>query len=293
MTPVNALHKIAVVLFAGFGGTCKGYKDATGRSPEVAINHDKVALAMHKKNNPETQHWPEDVWKATPAKVLRGRRVGFLWASPDCKHFSRAKGSKPVEKKIRSLAWVVVKWTFEAQPDVICLENVREFQDWGPVVPMWQCACGWKGTEGQAKLERARRACPRCDSKTIVRARNKKGQLLDMPDPKRKGITFKRFVGRYFGKGIGQELTEPLPAALSKDHVGLVFVWVSGEPYVIVDIGMRMLRPRELARGQGFPDSWKLIGTQSKQVACIGNSVPPPVAAAVVRVNYQPQGATA
>ena len=481
---------------------------------------------MHEANHPEARHFTEDVWKVDPRHVTKGRPVGLLWASPDCKHFSRAKGAKPVEKKIRSLAWVVVKWAAEVRPRVIILENVREFEDWGPLIPRWKCAeCDWKGTEGQAKLARRRRACPRCDSTNLKESRDKNGRTELIPDPKRKGLTFRRwsgrllnlgykvewrvlnaadygapthrrrlfliarrdglpivwpqpshgdpkkigtelfnvhlkpwrtaaecidwdltcpsifdrkrplaeatmrrialgikryvldnpqpfivgvggrmgqspatgvdqpnntvtakndraivnpvlvglggperagkprdtdrpmgtvvsggnkqalvgaFIAKHFGGVVGVPANTPLPtttergtqnqivaanlvhmknhtgptgcdeplrtamsggnhAALvysfltkyfgnaigtSTDCFGLILVWIHREPYVIVDIGMRMLTPRELARGQGFPDSYILTGTKTSQVARIGNSVPPPDAEALVRANY-------
>ncbi len=127
--------EIAVDLFAGGGGASEGFAQALGRSPTVAINHDPVAIAMHAANHPDTLHLCGDVWSYDPRAVCKGRRVGALWASPDCKHFSKAKNGPPVRsKKIRSLAWVVVKWARLARPRVIMLENVEEFQDWGPLL---------------------------------------------------------------------------------------------------------------------------------------------------------------
>jgi len=451
----------------------------------------------------------------------------------NCKHFSRAKGAKPVEKKIRSLAWIACKWASEIGPRVIALENVREFADWGPIVPRLVCkSCDWKGTSGQAILMRKNYKCPCCDSKRLTVTEDL------VPCPARKGATFKRFVARlrklgyhvewrnldaadygapthrkrlfliarndgepitwpepthcnpsklddaplfgqlkpyrtaaecidwsiecpsiftrkkpladktmrrialgvkryvidasepfivqvahgdgkngrwngsgideplgsvtgsnnhavvcpvvsryngsktdnddrchqpdqpfttldtqprfalvsafiakhfggmvgvqvdtplptttmrgtqnqlvaanlvhlnhgakqwsgadepmrtvttgnhaalvysflvkYFGTAIGASLHEPSPTATGKDRFGLVTVQVNGEPYVIIDIGMRMLTPRELARAQGFPDTYLLTGTKTSQVARIGNSVCPHVAAAIVRAN--------
>lgn len=183
--------ELIVDSFAGGGGASLGIQWAIGRAPDIAINHDAKAIAMHQANHPDTLHVLEDVWKADLPKLIAGRRVGLLWASPDCKHFSRAKGGKPVEKKIRSLAWIVCRWADQIRPRMIYLENVREFADWGPLVPKVVCTeCGWKGTEGQAKLMRIRRRCPECDS-----LRLKETDDL-IPDPKRKGVTFKRFVGR-------------------------------------------------------------------------------------------------
>lgn len=135
--------------FAGGGGASTGIERALGRSPDVAINHDAEAVALHAANHPDTLHLCQNVWKADPREVVRqasARRcallgipyrelpVRFAWFSPDCKHFSKAKGSKPVEKGIRDLAWVVVHWARLVKPDVIGLENVEEFKDWGPLV---------------------------------------------------------------------------------------------------------------------------------------------------------------
>lgn len=527
------MKELIVDSFAGGGGASLGIKWATGREPDIAINHDSAAIQMHAANHPGTTHYTEDVWKVDPRKVTGGRPVGLLWASPDCKHFSRAKGAKPVEKKIRSLAWVVIKWAAEVKPRMIFLENVREFEDWGPLVPRWACGeCDWKGTEGQAKLLRRRRACPRCDAYALK-------QTLEMvPDPDRKGLTFRRwknrlkglgyqietrvmnaadfgtpthrkrlfliarrdglaitwpdpthadpkkitgelfsrnlqpwktaaecidwtlpvpsiftrkkplaektmeriahgikryvldnprpfivtinhgrdinrshplsdplraitgsrgqalvsptliqigygerdgqrprtldllkpmgtvvsgsskqglvtaflakhyggvvgqpadrplgtvtskdhhslvaanivhlkkgpnpatgadeplrtilssgthaalvysFLIKYFGTGCGQVIDDPLHTVTTKDRFGLITVMVEGEPYAIVDIGMRMLTPRELARGQGFPDDYILTGNATSQVARIGNSVCPTMAEAIVAANF-------
>lgn len=119
--------EIVVDSFAGGGGASLGIEWALGKSPDIAINHDEEALAMHVANHPNTRHLLEDVWKADLEKLLGKRKVGALWASPDCKHFSAARGSKPVEKSIRSLAWVVCKWAEKFRPRVVFLENVREF----------------------------------------------------------------------------------------------------------------------------------------------------------------------
>lgn len=171
---------IIIDSFAGGGGASLGIAWGLGRSPDVAINHDAAALAMHEANHPSTQHVREDVWHTDLRKLVAGRKVDLLWASPDCKHFSRAKGSVPVEKSIRSLAWVAVRWASQVRPRIIILENVREFADWGPLLPRWECRCGWKGTEGQAILKRKRRR-PRCESLRI--------KITDelVPDPDKKG----------------------------------------------------------------------------------------------------------
>lgn len=120
--------------FAGGGGASLGIGLALGRSPDIAINHDAKAIAMHAANHPETRHYCEDVWDVDPVEACEGRPVGLAWFSPDCKHFSKAKGGKPVSKKIRGLAWVVIRWAKAVQPRVIILENVEEFKTWGPVM---------------------------------------------------------------------------------------------------------------------------------------------------------------
>lgn len=128
------LHdELVVDLFAGGGGASTGIERAIGRAVDIAINHDAQAVALHQANHPQTRHFVSDVFEVDPVVVTEGRPVGLLWASPDCKHFSKAKGGKPVSKKIRSLAWVVVKWAKAVRPRMIALENVEEFQTWGPL----------------------------------------------------------------------------------------------------------------------------------------------------------------
>jgi len=130
-----APNELIVDNFAGGGGASTGIEMALGRSPDIAINHDAKALAMHRINHPDALHLCEDVWKVDIKAVVAGRRVGLAWFSPDCKHFSKAKGGKPVEKRIRGLAWVALRWAGLVRPRVIVLENVEEFQTWGPVLP--------------------------------------------------------------------------------------------------------------------------------------------------------------
>ncbi len=125
--------ELVVDLFAGGGGASTGIEQAIGRHVDIAVNHDPAAVALHQANHPQTQHFVSDVFEVDPLVVTDGRPVGLLWASPDCKHFSKAKGGKPVSKKIRGLAWVVIKWAKLVRPRIICLENVEEFQTWGPL----------------------------------------------------------------------------------------------------------------------------------------------------------------
>ncbi|WP_436149901.1 DNA cytosine methyltransferase [Bosea sp. LjRoot90] len=127
------MRELIVDSFAGGGGASTGIELALGRSPDIAINHDPEALALHRMNHPETLHLPHNVWKVDPVAVTGGAPVGLLWASPDCKHFSKAKGGRPVKRSIRDLAWVVVRWARQVRPRIIILENVEEFRDWGPI----------------------------------------------------------------------------------------------------------------------------------------------------------------
>lgn len=130
---INLFDEIIVDNFAGGGGASTGIELATGRPVTIAVNHDPDAILMHKTNHPFTEHYRASVWDVDPYEVCRGRPVGLAWFSPDCKHFSKAKGGKPVNKNIRGLAWIVLRWAGTVRPRVIILENVEEFQTWGPV----------------------------------------------------------------------------------------------------------------------------------------------------------------
>lgn len=133
MRQIDFFEEMIIDNFAGGGGASTGIELATGRVVDAAINHDPDAILMHQTNHPQTRHYCESVWDVDPWEVTRGRPVGLAWFSPDCKHFSKAKGSKPVDRNIRGLAWIVLKWAGTVKPRVIILENVEEFQTWGPV----------------------------------------------------------------------------------------------------------------------------------------------------------------
>ena len=484
-----------VDLFCGGGGASLGVKWATGRCPDIAVDHNPAAIEMHAANHPKTIHLLTDVFEVDPRKTVKRREVELLWASPDCTHFSRAKGKAPRSAKIRSLAWVVVEWAREVQPRIIAMENVPEFTTWGPLYERMHFGLAEYDvpTEDQAclldqpiperageffraftdalnlagyRLEwRTLRACDygapttrerfflvaRCDGEPIAwpepthgspkaRARNPSllpwrtaaecidwsipcpsifmtreeakawakanhadgvpqrplaeatqrriaegirryvltaakpfvmhlthgGRVHDVDAPE---ITrplgtvtsvdhhslvaahLTRFHGRsvggeadsplgtvtshahdgvvaahltkFYGTSTGSGLDEPVPTVTSggerggghvglvaafllkfyqeggqwsdlaepmhtivtKARMGLVTVTIDGEEYAIVDIGMRMLAPHELARAQGFPDDYALTGTKADKIARIGNSVPPHLVAAVVRAN--------
>ncbi|MFG1172121.1 DNA cytosine methyltransferase [Erwiniaceae bacterium CAU 1747] len=128
------MREIIVDNFAGGGGASTGIEMATGRSVDIAINHDPNAIAMHTTNHPDTLHYCESVFDIDPVAATAGASVGLAWFSPDCRHFSKAKGSTPVKKEIRGLAWIVLRWALATQPRVIMLENVEEFKTWGPLL---------------------------------------------------------------------------------------------------------------------------------------------------------------
>lgn len=127
------MNGLIVDLFAGGGGASTGLAWALGRDPDIAINHDAEALAMHRANHPKTKHLQNDITKVLPLEATGGRPVAILHASPDCTHFSKAKGGKPRSQHIRDLAWVVVRWAEDTRPTLITLENVEEFETWGPL----------------------------------------------------------------------------------------------------------------------------------------------------------------
>lgn len=129
------MRELVVDNFAGGGGASTGIRMALGHDVDIAINHDESAIAMHKVNHPTAVHYQEDVWQIDPIKACAGRPVGLAWFSPDCKHFSKAKGGKPCDKHIRGLAWVAVRWAKAVRPRVIMMENVEEIQTWGPLLP--------------------------------------------------------------------------------------------------------------------------------------------------------------
>ncbi|MEQ6971257.1 DNA cytosine methyltransferase [Pectobacterium polaris] len=125
---------LVVVGFAGGGGSCEGIKQALGFEPHIAMNHNPVAMAMHAMNHPRTLHYPEDIFSVDPVVSTGGLPVLLGWFSPDCRHFSKAKGGTPVKKEIRGLAWVVLRWALATRPKVLMMENVEEFRSWGPLM---------------------------------------------------------------------------------------------------------------------------------------------------------------
>lgn len=451
-------RELLVDNFAGGGGASTGIELALRRRVDIAINHDAKAVSMHAANHPETRHYCESVWDIRPTEITDGRPVGLVWLSPDCKHFSKAKGGKPVDKRIRGLAWVALRWAATVRPRVIMLENVEEFVTWGPLVESddgtlrpcpkqkgrnFRAFCNALQRQGYAVEHRELRACdygaPTIRKRLFLIAR-RDGLPIVWPapthaDPKilprsklapwrtaAECIDFSRpcpsiferarpladatlrriaqgimryvvnaahpfvltnttghtgasvlspirtittgghhalvtaFLARHFTGVVGADVRTPLPTITSIDHHSLItshvlklrhhsagqdmreplhtitggaqhfaevqaflvkyygsdqnprlrdplhtitsrdrfgLVTVANADYQIVDIGLRMLAPRELFTAQGFPASYRigddpaqgLSLTKSEQVRMVGNSVSPPVAAALVTAN--------
>lgn len=446
-------HGLIVDSFAGGGGASTGIEMALGRPVDLAINHDAHAILMHKANHPRTHHLCESVWRVDPREACDGAPVDLLWLSPDCRHFSRAKGAKPVQKKIRGLAWLACAWASTVRPKLICLENVREFQDWGPLrADSTPCPdrrgltfrrfvgrlrnlgyrVDWRVFDaadyGAPTHRRRLFLVARCDGAPITwptpthgpgrahawrtaaecidwtipcpsifererpladatcrriahgivrfvlngepfiietgngerpgqapRVRGLDAPMWTVTGTGSQGALVCAFLAKHYGGVVGTDLRAPvgtitsidhhslvaahlttlrgseashlhgddaraplrtisaggshhalvaaflttyysgggtasrpdapMPAIVTKARHGLVLVDLHGEQRVLADIGMRMLQPRELARAQGFPDSYILPGTKAEQIARIGNSVCPVMAEAIVRAN--------
>jgi DNA (cytosine-5)-methyltransferase 1 len=178
--------EIIVDHFAGGGGASSGVEWAAGRSPDIAINHDAEAIAMHKANHPDTRHYIEDVWAVDPKVACGGRRVGLMWLSPTCTHFSKAKGSALDEDsvKIRGLAWVAVRWAAAVKPRIICLENVEEFEKWGPLHRQHTDGC--TGEERERRIKGVSRVSQGCRA----------GCNIHKPIKSRVGETFRAWVDK-------------------------------------------------------------------------------------------------
>ena len=181
--------------FAGGGGASTGIEMATGRSVDIAINHAPDAIAMHRANHPHTRHYCEDVWQVDPVEACAGNPVGLAWFSPDCTHFSRAKGGKPVDKNIRGLAWVTIRWALKVRPRIIMLENVPEIRTWGPL-----------GADNKPLAENTLRRIARGIEKFVI----------NNPEP---------FIVtvNHSGEGFrGQKADEPLGTITAKNGYGVV-----------------------------------------------------------------------
>lgn len=200
---MNLAKEIIVDNFAGGGGASTGIELATGRSVDIAINHDPAAIKMHMANHPDSEHYCESVWDVVPLEATKGRPVALCWLSPDCKHFSKAKGGKPKEKNIRGLAWVAVRWASTVKPRVIMLENVEEFKTWGPLI-----------AKRDPETGRMLKVIPGGEDEDDQIVVSEPGELVPheqrymIPDPKRKGRTFNSFVNALRRQGYQVEWRE-------------------------------------------------------------------------------------
>lgn len=183
-------NKLIVDLFAGGGGFSVAMEMAWGRSPDIAINHNEDALSLHQANHPQTEHYVADVYEVCPKKATQGRPVGWLHLSPDCTHFSQAKGGQPRSSKIRALAWVGIRWAGQARPDWISLENVKQFTKWGPLIAKRCSKTGRVVTLEMIKDPVTGRMINRvAEPGERVPVQE---QFL-VPDPKREGQTYRRW----------------------------------------------------------------------------------------------------
>lgn len=173
--PLDLGHELIIDNFAGGGGTSTGLEAAFGRPVDIAINHDPEALAMHALNHPHTHHLCESVWDVDPIAVTKNRPVALVWLSPDCKHFSKAKGGTPVAKHIRGLAWVGMRWVAKCKPRALLLENVEEFTTWGPLISFKVLTTNELGEQVE--------------------------EIKWKPDPAKKGKTFNSFVAQLRAHG--------------------------------------------------------------------------------------------
>lgn len=190
------LGEIVVDLFAGGGGASHALETALARAVDIAINHNPWAIGMHAANHPYTRHMCEDVWEADPVKEVMGRLVGWLHASPDCTHFSQAKGGQPRDRATRSLSWVVLKWVGRLRrrglaPRIISLENVEQILKWGPLI---------------AKRDKATGRVTKLDGTIAGRGeRVPLDQQFLVPDKRREGQTWRQFVHALESMGYAVE----------------------------------------------------------------------------------------
>lgn len=332
--------------FAGGGGASTGMEMATGYSVDIAINHDPEAIRMHKANHPNTKHYCEDVWQVDPVKACNGHPVGLAWFSPDCKHFSKAKGEEKygiravrplAPKTMERIARGLKKFVLEnPEPFIIQCNHggERRPNDIREPMPTITGKHGYGIVEpymvqiGQTGFTKDRSKDVRDPLTTIV---SKNEHCLIEPklapymgtnttnhpggnckDPIHTITTgnqqclisptliqyhsetaqgeVRAFLIKYYGQGTGQNIKEPLDTVTAQDRFGLVTI--EGEDYQIVDIGLRMLEPKELYGCQGFPDDYIIdhdctgkTYPRSEQVRRCGNAVCPPLPAALVKAN--------
>lgn len=183
--------EIVVDFFCGGGGAGTGLEMGLGRPVTVAKNHSPAAISMHTANHPAARHFTTDVFEGDPDEECQGRPVGWFHMSPDCTHHSQAAGGQPRKREIRNLSWIGLKWAGEKKPRVISLENVKQILQWGPLMAKRD-----KNTGRVMKLD---------GTVAAVGERVPVQQQFLVPDPKRRGITWRRFVHLLEGMGYQVE----------------------------------------------------------------------------------------
>ena len=319
------LNKLAaLVLFAGAGGACLGLEEA-GVQVVSAVNHNDHAIQMHAANFPDTKHFRESVYDVSLDTCGRGRSINVIWMSPDCRHFSIAKGSSPVSDSVRSLADSIWRYLVAFKPDILLLENVKEFLTWGPVLngkPIKEhSGKGFRDWVHRLELYgynvewRILSACdfgvPTSRERLYLVAR-RDGKAICWPEPTHgPGLLPYRTAADIIDWSVPWSrdlVSNPLSKMHRVEH-GLKY---RGDRFLVSYYGtglsnslkdplptvttkdrfglvswpyFRMLTPRELARAMGFPESYKLIGSPVEQKARIGNAVCPQMAQAIMKVN--------
>lgn len=195
---LNFSEEIIVDLFAGGGGASTGLEIGLERDVTIAINHNPAAISMHEANHPTAQHYQTDVWEVDPVEAAAGRPVGWLHSSPDCTHHSQAAGGQPRKKEIRDLSWVVIKWAGKVSPRVISLENVKQIMQWGPLIAKRCPETRRVVTLDKVQCPKTGRMINRVAEPREVVPRN---QQFLVPDPKRRGVTWRRFIKSLEGLG--------------------------------------------------------------------------------------------
>lgn len=203
---LNLAAKLVVVLFAGAGGSCTGIEKAIGRPVDIAANHNEDALSCHKANHPHTRHYREDVRALDPRELTGNQAVGYLHLSPDCTHFSQAKGGQPRSTAIRSLPWVTVRWAGTVRPEVITLENVKEIRKWGPLIAKRDPETGrvlklvqeTVVVNGKTKLKTVAKVAEPGERVPVQ-------QQFLIPDPKREGKTWRKLLAALRALGYAVE----------------------------------------------------------------------------------------
>lgn len=241
------LHKKQIVdLFAGGGGWSTGCEMALGRSPDIAINHNDDALSLHRANHPQTRHFIADVFEVNPHGATQGRSVGWLHMSPDCTHHSQASGGQPRDKKIRALSWVGYRWAAQVRPDVISLENVKQILKWGPLVAKRDKVTGRVLKRTEVVLRTPRGTSTKIE--WVPAAPNERVPVQDqylVPDPKREGRTWRKFVRKL--EALGYEVQHRvLCAADQGGHTTRERLWM-------------------IARCDGQPISWEGLKTHARK----------------------------